>query len=110
MMSEYPMDDEVEKVRKWAFDSPGSFEAFMKYVKSIGHWWPQDVFGWTQDGRVFHVSTGGWSGNEEILGAMQENWTFWAVCWHEHRRGGHYIFELPDPITYFASASRKVSL
>lgn len=105
-MSDYPTDEEVEKVRTWAFDSAGSFEAFMAYVKSIGTYWPRETFGWTQAGRVFHVSTGGWSGNETILGAMEENWMFWVMCWQEHRRGGHYIFELPDPATFFTKVTR----
>lgn len=105
-MSDYPTDKELTKVRKWAFDAPGSFETFMDYVKSIGKYWPRETFGWTREGRVFHVSTGGWSGNEDILDAMGKNWTFWVVCWQEHRRGGHYIFQLPDPTTYFSKVTR----
>jgi|SRR6185295_4138666 len=100
-MGDYPEDEEVERVRTWEFDSRNSFAEFMEFVKSIGHYWPKETFGWTQEGRIYHVSTGGWSGNEEILGAMQDNMTFWMVCWQEHRRGGHYIFELPDPDVYF---------
>ena len=96
-----PKDEEVDRVREWKFAEPGSFDAFMDYVKSIGKYWPKESFGWTQDGRIYHVSTGGWSGNEEILGAMQANWVFWVACWQEHRRGGHYIFELPDPAVYW---------
>lgn len=102
MSGEYPTEEEVEKVRAWTFEGPESFEAFMVYVKSIGNYWPAaDPFGWKQDGRTYHVSTGGWSGNEEILGAMQDNFIFWSVCWHQHNRGGHYVFTLPNPKTYF---------
>jgi hypothetical protein len=73
----------------------------MAFVKSVGNYWPQETFGWGQEGRTYHVSTGGWSGNEEILSAMQDNLIFWMVCWQEHKRGGHYVFELPNPETYW---------
>ncbi len=100
-MNEYPTDDEVAAVRNWKFDEPGSFVKFLEYVKAIGHYWPMDMFGWSQEGRTYHISTGGWSGNEEILGAMQDNFIFWSVCWRSSRRGGHFVFEVPDDSTYF---------
>lgn len=101
-MREYPDEEEVEKVRTWEFTKEHDFRAFMEYVKSIGNYWPEEMFGWSEDGAgIYHVSTGGWSGNEEILGAMQENLTFWMVCWYSSRRGGHYEFRLPDPETYW---------
>jgi hypothetical protein len=100
-MNDYPTDEELARIRTWEFNEPDSFEAFMEFVKSVGEYWPDESFGWKQTGRIYHVSTGGWSGNESILEAMQENWKFWTVCWQEHRRGGHYIFELPDPKAYF---------
>ena len=102
MSGEYPTDEEIEQVKKWEFNGPDSFELFMAFIRSIGHWWPlEDPFGWQQHGRHFYVSTGGWSGNEEIIGAMQNNFIFWSVCWEEHHRGGHYRFTLPDPKVYF---------
>jgi len=106
-MSDYPTDEEVDRVRTWAFEAKGSFEDFMAYVKSIGRYWPNEFFGWEQDGRTYYISTGGWSGNEEILGAMKVNLIFWTVCRVESRRGGHYVFELPNPDTYFKAEAMK---
>ncbi len=103
-MRDYPCDEEIERVKKWEFHGPDSFVQFMAFVRLIGKYWPSsDPFGWDEDPvtRTYNISTGGWSGNEAILGAMQDNLTFWMVCWQEHRRGGHYIFQLPDPIVYF---------
>lgn len=42
--------------------------------------------------RNARVSTGGWSGNEDVISALQRNEIFWAIFWEESRRGGHYIF------------------
>lgn len=101
MSGEYPAPVELETIAKWEFKAPTSFIDFMTYVQSVGHYWPSALFGWQKRGRTYHVSTGGWSGNESILSAMEENWTFWAVCWQQTKRGGHYVFKLPDPKIYF---------
>jgi hypothetical protein len=42
----------------------------------------------------YYISTAGWSGNESIIYAMQENNLMWSLNWVQSRRGGHYIFEL----------------
>ena len=39
------------------------------------------------------VSTGGWSGNEDLIRALQENFYFWQTAWRCSERGGHYEFE-----------------
>ena len=101
MSRDYPTEEEVARVAKFKFNSPNSFTEFMTYVKAIGKYWPQESFVWTQRGRTFSISTGGWSGNEAILDAMERNMIFWMVCWQSHRRGGHYQFKLPDPAVFF---------
>jgi len=67
----------------------------MDFVHSLWHW---PDWGWkelaTDDRTTYDISTGGWSGNEELIGAMRENFMFWSMCWVSSRRGGHYIFEV----------------
>ena len=46
--------------------------------------------------RYFDISTGGWSGNEEILGAMRRNILLWRLTWEMARRGGHYRFRVAE--------------
>lgn len=43
----------------------------------------------------YTFSTGGWSGNEDLIRAMEQNWMIWSLTWVQSRRGGHYIFEDP---------------
>jgi len=93
-MSEYPSDEELDKIRKWQPDDM-SWEGLFSFIKTI--WW-QPSWGWTRrkrDGRAYyHISTGGWSGNEEIISAMCDNNLMWICCWRISRSGGHYIFRV----------------
>jgi hypothetical protein len=94
----YPTDNALEIVRIWHWiDAKGYFE----FIRSI--WWYPD-WGWKEgeeahdyrSGSIvyrYHISTGGWSGNESIVHAMQKNEMMWHMNWVQSRRGGHYIFE-----------------
>lgn len=62
----------------------------MAYIKP--RWEFSDCGYWKQDGDIYIISTGGWSGNEEIIGALQENVIFWAIFWYSSTRGGKHIF------------------
>lgn len=84
----YPVEEELEKIRQWN-TTKENWHDFMEYIKSV--WWMPD-WGWSRDGDIYHISTGGWSGNEDIVAAMQENHMFWIMYWHSSRRGGHYVF------------------
>ena len=59
----------------------------------FGHWGV--TFKRMRNGhRTLHLSTGGWSGNEEIVTALRTT-MWWSLCWEEHKRGGHYRFSIP---------------
>jgi len=94
----YPTDSALEIVELWPWQDPvGWFE----FIKTI--WWSPE-WGWKEKeedhdwdtGKFVHkyyLSTGGWSGNESIIQAMQNNKLLWSFNWAESRKGGHYIFE-----------------
>lgn len=95
----YPTDDELQRIREWdALDPRGWFD----FIQSVGNYWPEDWY-WDETtdtgATVYHVSTGGWSGNEDIIRAMKENFVLWSMNWESHRRGGHYTFIFKDPQT-----------
>ena len=100
-MCDYPSEGELEEVQRWpATDLPG----WLQFIKQIGNYWSDATpWGWdeedgTADGRsarVYHISTGGWSGNEEIIAAMRDNFPCWSLTWEAVRRGGHYTFAVP---------------
>ncbi len=85
----YPTDETLEKIKSWP---DTNFDGLMQFVEAA--WYYPDYFSLDQDG-VYHISTGGWSGNEEVINALGENTMFWLMCWKSSRRGGHYEFEVP---------------
>jgi len=89
-MNRYPSEGELKKIEEWPVkDYPG----LMNFIHSI---WEYAEWGWSKeklaDAIEYNISTAGWSGNEEIIEAMQKNWAFWAMCWQQSKRGGHYVF------------------
>ena len=85
-IEEYPSDEVLEQIEAMPCDD---FHKFMEFVHS--HWRFAE-WGWKCEGDIYYVSTGGWSGNESLLGAMSENFMFWSLYWQEARRGGPYVF------------------
>lgn len=97
----YPTPSALEIVSTWHWSEPNGY---FDFIKSI--WWMPD-WGWSEGNETderddlklvyrYHISTGGWSGNEAIISAMQSNDMMWHLNWVQSRRGGHYIFELRE--------------
>lgn len=100
----YPTDDALTIIKLWHWDDiPGWF----KFIENIWHlrsWgWSEGVFPEASGFDIadkqryqYHISTAGWSGNEDLIRAMQDNDMMWHMTWVQSRRGGHYIFEQRD--------------
>jgi hypothetical protein len=87
----YPTEDACEAVAKWPAEDLTGLFAFLKAA-----WWMAD-WGWREpEPGKFEVSTGGWSGNEDLICSLQENYLAWSLCWQSSRRGGHYEFAIPE--------------
>lgn len=99
----YPTDAALELIEKWHWtDCKGLLEF-------IGGIWYMSDWGWkevdaselkptdddykAEGGPLLFASTAGWSGNESIIRAFQDNWMAWNLCWIQSRRGGHFIFK-----------------
>jgi len=104
----YPTEEELNRIEKWDLleGDNGKHEklyALLDYVSDLWSY-PDRVFmGRLRKDRLFnkkkirtfYLSTGGWSGNESIIGALHQNFIFWAMYWVKEQRGGHYWFEIP---------------
>ena len=85
--TDYPTDEQLETIKTWQGDD---LHGLMAYIKSL--WNYADIGYWEQEDNKYILHTGGWSGNEDLIVAMQENAIFCMMFWYQTRRGGHYIF------------------
>jgi hypothetical protein len=92
---EYPTEAELEEIKTW--DYTKGWHELLRRVVSI--WWGGEYYFAQHGEHHWCVSTCGWSGNEEIIEALQSNYLFWSLCWVSSRRGGHYIFKVPEKLT-----------
>jgi hypothetical protein len=92
-MSEYPTEKELDIIRQFPIDKVGSM-ALAQLVVELWHW--EDYA--KLNGRRLELHTGGWSGNEDIISALQDNFLFWNLCWEKTTRGGHYHFKIKELI------------
>ncbi len=90
-MGPYPTEAELRKISKWGSDA--WWADLMEYVEGL--WDASGVGCYTRNGRTWTLHTGGWSGCEDILVALQKNFLFWSMCWVSSRRGGHVVLRLP---------------
>lgn len=96
----YPHDIEVQRIISWRIRNRDDVLALVAYVKR--RWTYADVGYWTEvvdrDGTVhLMMSTGGWSGNEDLVDALESS-IAWGLCFDSHRRGGHYVLVVPTTL------------
>lgn len=97
----YPTEAAIEFIEK--YPTTGSLLDLFAFIESI--WWQSEMLWHEQEMfdvdtkrhvKQYHISTGGWSGNEDIIRALQmTKYNYiWICTWVQSRRGGHYIFEV----------------
>lgn len=97
----YPTKAACDVIRLWHWSDPKGWFRFINsvwHLKSFGWDEGEEPHDWKPDTVTYryHLSTAGWSGNEAVIRAMEENVDLWEYNWVQSRRGGHYIFELRD--------------
>lgn len=91
----YPTEAALKAIEEWVvFDD--SVRELLDYIESI--WSDYGDFR-LKGKRVLRLEliTGGWSGNESIIEALQSNFMFWTMYWMESHRGGLYRFRIRWP-------------
>lgn len=89
--SGYPTDDTLDTIKSWAYP----FDGFWNFVKSA---WNCRYGKIAENDRLVKLITGGWSGNEDIIAALQDNNFFWTLYWQASVRGGLEVFKKPTDV------------
>jgi hypothetical protein len=85
----YPTEETLNKIKTWNWKNP---EDLFKFIQII--WMHPTYFRVDLEKQEYRISTAGWSGNESIMSALQQNKMIHAMCWVQSRRGGHYIYKI----------------
>lgn len=87
----YPSEQELNRIRAWPYnDLVGWFD----YIKPRWNWAATKFV--DNNPGLWVLYTGGWSGNEDIIRAMQANVVLWQICWYSNYKGGKYVFTNPS--------------
>lgn len=103
MSGNYPTKEELKIIRKWDVTRKSPVE-LLQFIQGICEYGENSMRIKGKKIILAEFHTFGWSGNEDIIGALQDNYLFWVMCWQKSERGGHYwfridtkLFEVKDP-------------
>ena len=90
----YPDEESLEQIKNWDVQKNG-VDGLLELIEENTNWADRQI---ERSGKhviryVYH--TGGWSGNEDVIRAMRENYLFWMMTWWKTTVGGHYYFRIP---------------
>lgn len=86
----YPTDETLDAIKLWPHQKSRELFAFIKAA-----WKYPDYFSEPENG-VYRIVTGGWSGNESLIAALEKNFIVRVTCWQSSSRGGLHKYELPE--------------
>ena len=86
----YPDGISLEKIRDWDILKDG-VQGLLDLIEENTHWADRQI---EKRGKrvIYYVyHTGGWSGNEDVIGALHHNFLFWSMFWRKSIVGGIII-------------------
>ena len=88
----YPTDQYLDWIKSYDITQESAFDLLMDV---LDNWWMSygvKIQRLYRGERKVHMSTGGWSGNEDMIQALRSNTLFWPFHFYNHRAGGHFTF------------------
>lgn len=89
----YPDEKSLEEIKEWDILKQG-IQGLLDLVEENTNWADRQICITGKKVIRFEYHTGGWSGNEEVIGALRQNFLFWAMYWEKSVRGGHFYFKI----------------
>jgi len=89
----YPDEASLKQIAKWDILTNG-IQGLLDLVEENTNWSDRQIYQHGKRVIYYEYHTGGWSGNEDVIEALQKNYLFWAMYWMKTTRGGHYYFKI----------------
>ena len=99
----YPTDETLALIVYWHKNEGWKPNEFLKFVNSAfnkyyGRWEIINDYNKLaafreEEFKALEIATGGWSGNEQLINAMEKT-VFWSVFWRASFSGGLHILKL----------------
>jgi hypothetical protein len=81
-----PTPETLHRIRHWPQPDVAGLATYVEAA------WNTEYGFLRRRGGKLILATGGWSGNEELIRALQENRFFWMSAWESSERGGRHVF------------------
>jgi hypothetical protein len=94
-MHDYPTNEELKKIREWDCSTYDKSVALADYVCKLWYWGHPFSTLTGKKVKTLRLATGGWSGNESIISALDRNFLF-NRFWIMSKRGGLHIYKIKN--------------
>lgn len=99
----YPTEATEQAIKRWHWDDCAGCLDFVKrawyYPDRATHTLTAseiEILDADPSDKYLRLSTGGWSGNEDLICALDANRMIRALCWQMEVRGGLHIYKYPE--------------
>lgn len=92
----YPDEASLKAIKEWDFLRQG-ISGLLELITENTNWADRQIHITGKKAIRFEYHTGGWSGNEDVIDALCQNFLFWSMFWLRSTRGGHYYFKIKHP-------------
>jgi hypothetical protein len=90
--SEYHTEIELKEIQNWDIND---IHNLIHRLRDMWQYKNYFIENWQSDNTLMlELHTGGWSGNEDLIEALENHELFWMMWWWKTERGGHYYFEI----------------
>lgn len=93
MEEEYPTEEQLAEIQNWDCITYMGAVKLAEYICALWHYGEPYCSIRGKYVKVLKLSTGGWSGNEDIMAALNKNFLFRRYFYSLHA-GGHYVYKI----------------